>query len=251
VPLRLAFPESPELRKRSVPLPLIFAPRSAQDAIWKLENLDLQANPDPDAPLETPVEDALSSLELARSVLDPLEKHSARAGEITPSGHLAYDRVRGALDSVEHTLLVLRAKYETDRQANATRRAARQNALAVARAAHRSGEGALRDRWLVVAQKGIPEQDVVDEASRLRTWVQQEDVFLSMAAAALIKAADRVEGPRRSELLTLAADVTRRRISDADSELVAVVRDLAKRAAAGASAPVARHAEFLRKRVGE
>lgn len=231
--------------ERSQALPVVFAPRSAQEAIWKLENLDIQANPDPDAPVETPVEDALSNLEQARSVLDPLDHQ-----EDEPSQRLAFERVRGALDLVEQTLLVLKAKYETARQANAARRAARQNALAVARAAHRAGEGARRDYWLVIAQKGTPEQDISDEAMRLRTWVQQEDAFLARAAAALTKAGDRAQGARRAELLALAADVTRRRISDAESELVPVVRDLVRRALEG-SGPGVQHAEFLRGRVGE
>ncbi len=231
--------------ERTQPLRLVFAPRSPQDAIWKLENLDLQANPDPDAPAETPVEDALTNLEQARSVLDPLD------GAGPASQHLAFERVRGALDLVEQTLLVLRAKHETDRQANATRRAARQEALAVARAAHRAGEGNRRDHWVYVAsQKGTPEPDITEEANRLRNWVGREDQYLALATASLARAGERATGARRSELMALAADALRRRISDTDSALIPVVKQYVKEALEG-SGPGVQHAEFIRGRVGE
>jgi hypothetical protein len=226
------------------PLPVLFAPRNALDAVQKLATLELQAVPAGPGPNPaTPVEDALGSLDQARTVLDPLDQ------DAKPSRRLAFERARSALDLIEQTLLILRGNLRTDRESDLSGRAAREFALAVARAAHRSGDGVRREQWLGEATQGDAPNDIVQEAARLRSWSQEESAYLGRAAEALARGAENAPPERRAVLLALAADATRRRISDPDSDLVRDARTLAQRAAAGTGAG-ARHATFLLERLG-
>jgi hypothetical protein len=211
--------------------------------MWRLGNLELQAMPVKAGPQVTvPIEDALGSLDQARGVLDPLDK----AGD--PSRHLAFERVRGALDVVEQTLLILRANAPKDREVDTSGRAAREFALTIARAAHRAGDAVRREQWLGEATSGDVAADIGDAASRIRTWAQQEDRYLALASAALAHAADRAEGEPKAELLALAADATRRRAIDPESDLLNQARELARRAAP-LGGPGAKHAAFLLERL--
>lgn len=224
-------------------LPLIFAPRSDRDAPARLELLEKQAAHAGSTTVGAPIEDALGTLDQARSVLDPLD------ADDQPSRRFAFERVRGSLDAVEQTLLELRSKLHVDREVDLAGRQARDFALAVARAFHRAGNGPRREHWLAEATRGDAPPSVAQAAERIRALVQKEDRFLELAAGALVRAAKREKGEQRSLLFALAADATVRRVTEPQSELLKLARGQARLADEGAG-PGARHAAFLLERIG-
>ncbi|HZV01764.1 MAG TPA: hypothetical protein VFF73_33945 [Planctomycetota bacterium] len=231
--------------------PIVSAPRTADEAQRRVEvDLDAIYRTGGATKSETAAyfEDALGNLDQVRSTLDPLDRDK----EGPPSRRLAFEQTRSALDTVERTLLLLRASLRTDKGLDLTGRQMRELALAIGRAAHRAGDAARREQWLDEATKPPAGPEWTDAAQRTRDCVKVEEKYLALAAAALEKGASRCEGERRAGLLALAADMVRRLVDDPKSELVWKARALATHAAegAGAASPAARHSTFLLERLG-
>jgi hypothetical protein len=246
--------------------PIVSAPRTADEAQRRVEvDLDAIYRTGGATKSETAAyfEDALGSLDQVRSTLDPLDREK----EGPPSRRLAFEQTRSARGTggrpPRHhpapapppgppTLLLLRASLRTDKGLDLTGRQMRELALAIGRAAHRSGDAPRREQWLDEATKPPAGPEWTDAAQRTRDCVKVEEKYLALAAAALEKGAARCQGERRAGLLALAADMVRRLIDDPKSELVWKARALATHAAEGADAasPAARHATFLLERLG-
>src|SRR5581483_1720228 len=236
---RMRIVRDDEPQPRGSAPPLRFVPRTPAEAMARLADIMKDAIPNETA-LKTPVEDALSSLDQARSVLDPLDDHAE------PSRRYAFERVRGALDSVEQTLLVIRQTHNTDAQLAASVHDARAFELEVARFAQRAGDGPQREFLMAQALNPGAPADIVDDCSRLRSLIQLEDGYLALAAASLKRAAARASGERATGLYALAAEATRRTIVsfETDKERIEAARELAEHAAAG-TGPAAELGRFI------
>ena len=189
-------------------LPFLFAPRTPAAASSDLLKLDGEFQQRLSSGGEaSQVEDALAAVDEAREALSPLEPRDAES----PGRALRFGQAVASLDLVERTLLDLKATFRDTSEVPGGALTPRELALALARAAHREGDGSVRDRWIERATQGreVPKA-VTDAADRLKVLADAEKAPLARAVASLAAGAERATGDRRSELLVLAADAARR-----------------------------------------